>query len=165
MKAVPSVLLLLILCAASAAGCGGGEESQQTKALVRGEKSRLTKAQLVKKAQAICKRAATEQVQLASHYGKNVVVAGNLEVVTAVFVPPMAKELRRLRALNPPQADAEDVKAIVRAVGRGVEDAKIDYLDLFFKRSDPFAQADALARRYGLTACAGSSHAVIRPRG
>ena len=131
-------------------GCGGGG-------------SPLTKAQFIEQADAICKQAGAEQVALASHR-KGEVVSGNFEAVTAVFVPPMEKELRRLGALKPPGAEEGAVKAILKAIRRGVQDAKADYLDLFVKETDPFVEANELARKYGLKACAESSHQVIKPQ-
>jgi hypothetical protein len=136
----------------SIAGCGGSSES------------RPTKDQFIRQGDAICKQAAAEQKRLAA-LRKGEVVSGNFEAVTAVFVPPMERELRRLRTLGPPQADEKKVRAILKATRRGIEDAKADYLDLFVKETDPFAEANVLARRYGLAACAESSHAVIQPQG
>lgn len=135
----------------SVSGCGGGE-------------SQLTKAQFIQQGAAICRQAAAEQAELASHH-KGEVVSGNFEAVTAVFVPPMEKELRKLEALQPPEADEGKVRAILKGIRSGVQDAKADYLDLFVKETDPFVRANALARKYGLEACAESSHAVIKPQG
>ena len=84
--------------------------------------------------------------------------------MTAVFVAPMEKELRRLRALNPPQADKKKIREILIGTEIGIKDARGDYLDIFYKETDPFRRADELAGRYGFNACAESSHAVIKPR-
>jgi hypothetical protein len=127
--------------------------------------SRLTKAQFIQHADAICRRAAAAQAEIASRYKKGEVAPDNFEAVTAVFVPPMEKEVRKLSALHPPQADEETVRAILEGFESGVEDAKVDYLDLFLKEADPFAKANDLARTYGFRACAESSHAVIKPQG
>lgn len=143
--------MLLGLVAFVPMGCGSGE-------------SELTRAQFIREADAICKRAGNEQVKLAAQR-KGEVVAGNFEAVTAVFVPPMEKQLRKLRALRPPRADERQVRAILQAIESGVKDAKLDYLDLFLKQTNPFVKASALARTYGLEACAESPYAVIKPRG
>jgi hypothetical protein len=141
--------LVALLCAC---GCGGGE-------------SHLTRAQFARQANAICRQAAADQAKLAGRYEKSQIAPGQYGPVTEVFVPPMAKELRRLRALDSPPADEARIRAILRAIESGVKDAKFDYLDLFVKETDPFAQANKLARKYGLEACAESSHAVIKPQG
>lgn len=145
---VAAVAILL----SSLIGCGGGEEQ-------------LTKAQLLKQGDAVCGQAMAEQMELAGHYKKGQVAPGEFEAVTSVFVPPMEKELRRLEALNPPQGEEKEFRAILRGIESGVEDAKADYLDLFFRETDPFAEANELARKYGFHACAKSSHAVIKPQG
>jgi hypothetical protein len=129
-----------------------------------GSESRLTKAQFIQRSDAICKQAAADQVRLAAQH-KGEVVSGNFEAVTAVFVPPMERELRRLKALSPPQGDEAKVRAILKGIESGVKDAKADYLDLFVKETDPFTEADALARKYGFKTCAESSHAVIKAQG
>jgi len=155
MRTTRALVLLVaagtIVLALAIGGCGGAE-------------SRLTKAQFINRGDAICKQAGQEQVELASHHPGEV-VSGNFAAVTAVFVPPMERELRRLKALSPPEADEGRVRALLGKIEAGVEGAKADYLDLFVEETDPFAQADALARRYGLVACAESSHAVIEPQG
>ncbi len=151
----PIVSLLAVLGVAwlsALIGCGGSEEQ-------------LTKAQFLERGDAICRQAGAEQVELAGHYKKGQVAPGEYEAVTAVFVPPMEKELRRLRALNPPQDDEKEVGAILEGIESGVKDAKLDYLDLFVRETDPFAEANELARKYGLQACAESSYAVIKPQG
>ena len=118
------------------AGCGGGE-------------SELTKAQLIRQGDAICEQAGVEQAKLASEH-KGEVVSGNFEAVTAVFVPPMEKELRRLEALSAaPAALTKEIGAILRAIESGTEDAKADYLDLFVKETDPFTLSERLGAEYG----------------
>jgi hypothetical protein len=149
-KILAPLAIIVILLAAP--GCGS-------------EESALTKPQFIQQGDAVCRRAAAEQARLASHYKKGEVAAGNFEVVTTVFVPPMSRELRRLKALSPPQADAARIRRILKALESGLEDAKTDYLDLFVKETDPFAKANELAQRYGLNACAKSSQAVIKPQG
>jgi hypothetical protein len=148
-KILAPLAITVLLLAAPA--CDGGENE-------------LTTAQFIQQGDAICTQAAAEQARLVSHYKKGEVAAGNLEAVTAVFVPPMSRELRRLKALSPPPADAARIRGILTAIESGLEDVKADYLDLFVKETDPFAEANELAQRYGLNACARSSHAVIRPQ-
>lgn len=143
-------LMALLLVAIGAAGCGG-------------EEHHLTKAQFLKRGNAICVQAKAEQVKLAKGHEK--VLLGNPQVsdVLPIFLPPMQKELRRLEALDPPQGDQERVQAILDGIEWGVKDAKSDFLDLYVKRADPFVRSDEKARKYGLDACAVSSHAVIKP--
>jgi|SRR5690348_8837066 len=148
MKILSGLALLITLVALS--GCGS-DESQ-------------AKARFVDRGDAICRKAMTEQARLVSHL-KVKVLPENFETVEAVFLPPMKEELRRLQALHPPPGEGDQVRAILRAIESGLEDARVDGLDLFLRQTDPFARANALARKFGFVACAESSHAVLKPRG
>jgi len=153
-KRLATFLLAAFTAAASLSsltGCGGGEEG-------------LTKAQFIRQGDAICKQAGAEQVALAAHYKKKEIAPGHFKAVTGIVVPPMEKELRRLRALSPPQGDEKKVRAILEEIESGVHDVQHDYLDVFYEENDPFAEANELARKYGFHACAESSHAVIKPQ-
>jgi len=141
---------LMVAALSSLTGCGGGEEGP-------------TKAQFIRQGDAICRQAAAEQVKLASHYKKKEIAPGHYKATTSVVVPPMEKELRRLKGLSPPQDDEKKVRAILEGIESGVHDAQHDYLDVFYEENDPFAEANELARKYGFHACDGSSHAVIKP--
>jgi hypothetical protein len=143
--------LAVVALLASLTGCGGGEEG-------------LTKAQFIRQGDAICRQAEAEQVELAAHYKKKEIAPGHFEPVTSVIVPPMEKELRRLKGLSPPQDDETKVRAILEGIESGVFDAQHDYLDVFYEGNDPFAEANELARKFGFHACAESSHAVIKPQ-
>lgn len=83
--------------------------------------------------------------------------------VLPVFLPPMQKELRRLKALDPPGGDEAKIQVMIEKFEWGLKDAKSDFLDLYVKKADPFRRGNKLAQEYGLDACAGSSHAVIKP--
>jgi hypothetical protein len=78
--------------------------------------------------------------------------------------PALEKELRKLRALEPPRGDEAKIRRILEQMQKGIGDAKYDPIDLVYTWSNPFSGARGLAKRYGLTVCAFSSQAVIRPR-
>jgi len=162
MKGILSAGLLSTLAGLVAtlaiAGCGGGEAHQA------GGEAPQTKAEFLVSGNAICRRAAAEQVQLAGRYDPKRIPRPDSKAVMAVVVPPMEKEVRRLEALNPPQGGKGRILTILNAIESGLYDVRADYVDLFFKENDPFKEADRLALRFGLDACAESSHAVIKPR-
>lgn len=81
----------------------------------------------------------------------------------AFFVPPLKKEVRRLEALEPPQGTKGEILMVLNAIESGLYDVKVDYVDLYFKETDPFREANRLALKSGLDACAETSHAVIKP--
>jgi hypothetical protein len=148
----PLLALVTLLVAVGAPGCGGGDSGPH-----------LTKAQFLKRGNAICAQAKAEQVRRAHGHEKALVNSPQVNDVLPVFLPPMQKELRRLEALNPPQGDEKKIQEMLKWIAWGVKDANSDFLDLYAKRSDPFVRANKEAREYGLDVCAGSSHAVIKP--
>lgn len=143
-------LVALLTVAVGAPGCGD-------------DGPHLTKAQFLKQGNAICAQAEADQVRLANGHEKALAEHVEVTPVLAVFVPPMEKELRRLKALDPPQGDEEEIRAILAAIGWGINETKSDFLDLYVKAKDPFRRAAKLASEYGLEVCAGSSYAVIKP--
>lgn len=146
-------LTVLVLVVLGVAGCGGGE-------------ARLTRAQFLREGNAICARAAAEEVKLATRFRKEEPAVEERPdfLVAPAVVPPLEGELRRLEALDPPRADEKNLLKIFRGMEKGIEDAKEDPIDLLVEETDPFARANQLAMRYGLHACAHSSRAVVRPQ-
>lgn len=182
-----SLLLVLVVLTVSLIcvnGCGkSGEsslaetQSETSPAETRGksppreprspaEKARHTKEKVrfIKQGNAICKRADAEQHRLASRYRKKGPVAYKWELADPVIVPAMEKELRELKALNPPEGDEAEIQRILEKMEKGIKDADFDPIDLVYTWSDPFSAARHLAKRYGLTVCAFSSEAIIQPR-
>lgn len=186
MKLKPRAVLLFasVLTAVSLAclaGCGGSGETSSTKPQPPAEKPQSKtqppkrspadkaryikeKAQFVKRGNAICRRADAEQHRLAVRTLKKGPLNRKWELAAPAIVPAMEKELRELRALEPPEGDEAKVRRILKAMQKGVEDAGYDPIDLIYTWSDPFSGARALAKRYGLTVCAYSSQTVIQPR-
>ncbi|HET9677512.1 MAG TPA: hypothetical protein VFP21_08430 [Solirubrobacterales bacterium] len=151
--------IAMIVSLAFLAGCGRSGETSSAKPQFSAEKARF-----LRRGNAICKRADAEQRMLVTRYLNKGPVAQRWELVLPAVVPPMEKELRELRALSPPGEDEAKMRRILEEMGKGVEDAKNDPLDLMYTDSDPFLTARQLAKRYGLTVCAFSSEVVIRPR-
>ena len=153
-KLAAEQVLSVIALTVALTGCGGGE-------------ARLTRAQFLKRGNAICAQAQAEEVKLAAQYRRQqraLVEEQPYVVVPPAIVPPLERQLRRLRAMNPPEADQKKLRAIFKGIAAGIEDVTYDPLDLFYRESDPFEVPDTLAREYGLDVCARSSHRVIRFR-
>ena len=175
MKTKSHTLLLLasMVMAASLAclaGCGGAGETSATKPRSSAEEARSLRrlpaetVRFLERGNAICRRADAEQRMLARRYLAKGSVAQRWELVPPAVTPAMAKELQELKDLTPPKGDEAKTRRILKAMQKGVEDAKDDPLDLIYTESDPFREMRALAKRYGLTVCAFSSHVVIQPR-
>jgi len=167
----------MIVSLACLTGCGSSGETSSAETRSPAEKVRAPeekalppkpspaeKARFLKRANAICRRADAEQHRLATRYLKRGPVAVKWELIDPAVVPAMEKELRELRALNPPGGDEAEIRRILVEMEKGIKDADYDPIDLVYTWSDPFTAMRGLARRYGLTVCALSSQAVIQPR-
>lgn len=175
LKLVASITATALL--ACIAGCGEQDETSSAASHSPGKKvgaqrekarppkpSPAEKARFLKRANTICRSADAEQHRLVTRYLKKGPVAFKWELAQPAVVPAMEKELRELRALDPPEGDEAKVRRIIKEMEKGVADARYDPIDLIYTWSDPFSVARHLAKAYGLTVCAFSSQAVIEPR-
>jgi hypothetical protein len=139
------MLIAILTVGLVAAGCGGGDGN-------------LTKAQFIKQADAICKKA-HDQFEKAF----NQTFSANQQPSKAqlskfaenTLVPGVQGQIDEIRDLNPPSADQDQVDAIIDAVQRGVNKIKADPTSLAPDvRGDPLGKGHRLAREYGMKECA-----------
>jgi hypothetical protein len=151
-KRVIALLAALAALALIVAGCGSGGGSTEGT-------SSLTKAEFVKKGNAICAKGneeiekGFEEFRKEQGFSKNEKPSNAVleEAVETVLVPRIGKEIENIRALGPPDEEAEAVlDAAEEALEKGEENPK-----LFLKEEStgPFAKANKLSREYGLTKC------------
>jgi hypothetical protein len=151
-KRFVALLAALAALALIVAGCGGGSDGTETT-------SSLTKAEFVKKGNAICADVNEEIEEGFEEFGKEHGLsktkapskAVQEEAVEAVLIPRISKEIASIRALGPPDEEAEAVvDAAEEALEKGEEDPTV-----FLKpeSAGPFAKVNKLARGYGLTKC------------
>ncbi|HET8564898.1 MAG TPA: hypothetical protein VFL77_00315 [Solirubrobacterales bacterium] len=151
-KRLFALLGALVALAIIVAGCGGGSDSTEST-------SSLTKAEFVKKGNAICAKGNEEIEKGFEKFGKEHGFSKEKEpskaeleeAVETVVIPSVSNEVESIRALGPPDEEAEAVlDAAEGALEKGEEDPK-----LFLKEESagPFAKANKLAREYGLTKC------------
>jgi malonyl CoA-acyl carrier protein transacylase len=145
-----AILMGVLAVAAIAAGCGGGDSSAES----------LTKAEFVKKANAICARLSGEsQAELLAYINKNVKGSGNKaltkgqeeELVESLVVPSVNKQIEELDALGAPEGDEEQIDAFIEELESTVEEAEEETVG--FTEERPFAEAEKLAREYGISEC------------
>jgi hypothetical protein len=151
-KRFVALLAALAAFALIVAGCGGGGSSTEST-------SSLTKAEFVKKGNAICTKGNEEIEEGFEKFGKEHGFSKNKqpsqaeleEAVETVVIPRISKEIEGIRALGPPDEEAEAVvDAAEEALEKGEEDPKS-----FLKEESagPFAKVNKLSREYGLTVC------------
>ncbi len=152
----PKRVLIVLLAGAlggtfAVSGCGGGEASDAN------DKT-PTKKEFVKKASAACEKAKGEEIAALRNYldqepngnEKKYVERAGQEIA----IPFLDGEAEELAAFDPPAGDENEIDAIVAAIEAGVEKAEEAPLDLEKPPgSNPLAEAEKLARAYGLKVC------------
>jgi len=151
--------LLAVAALFAIAACGGESSSDSSDANegTNASAPALTKAALIKKADAICR--ATDEVQRKAfnvYSKKHEVVLGDTpkmrRAMTTVLLPPVEVELEEIAALGAPAVDAE-----FAAVMSGWENALRESLRnpslLLGAGVGPFTKPDELAGKYGFKDC------------
>jgi len=138
------------------AACGSSNSTSTTAA--------LTKAEFVKKGNAICTKG-NQQINKAAHqtFSKKKYPNGpppksvQTKFVTDTVIPSVQSQIDGIKALGAPAGDEAQVTAIVDAAQSALDKAKADPTVMLQNnpKNDPFAKADQLAKSYGLTACGG----------
>jgi hypothetical protein len=141
-----------------AAGCGSSsdDDSGTTDATVS-----VTKEQLIKQGDTICKQGNEEIEEGFARFMKdNNVPQGKepsdeqgVEIVETVIVPNLETQSELIRGIGIPEGDEEQVEAMLDSLDEGIETAENDPEALFKEDTDPFADANAKAQEYGFTEC------------
>jgi hypothetical protein len=135
-----------LLCAAILAGCGGSGDDP------------LTKAEFVKRADAICARGErTKDTALEAFFREHqqqLQKSDEEDLVTEVALPPIQTMTGELADLSPPADEKETTGAIVGGYEAAVREIERDPAIVISSTASPFAKANKLAARYGLKTCA-----------
>lgn len=129
------------------AGCGGDDET-----------SSLTKAEFTKQANAGCKEHDQERNELFKEVTNEldpseVTRADQEMLITDVLLPPYEKDIENLKSLSAPAGDEQRVEELIEAMEKAVEKVEAKPL-VALRNSNQFAEANALAVKYGLDDCA-----------
>ncbi len=151
----PFIALLAALAAISmiVAGCGGGDSTDST--------SSLTKAAFIKQGNAICAEGNKEIEEGFEEFAEENNLPKNkrpskaqlTEVVEEVVLPAVEDQVESIRDLGLPSESSKEADEVVKAAEAGVEKAEEDPSSLASEKGDPFAEANKLARKFGLTTC------------
>ncbi|MGN6256121.1 MAG: hypothetical protein ACTHN3_00015 [Solirubrobacterales bacterium] len=154
-KRVIALLAALAALAMIVAGCGGGSESSEST-------SSLTKAEFVKKGNAICAKGSKEINEGFEKFVKENGLsktkappkAVQEEAVETVLIPRIRKEIEDIRALGTPAEEGAEAEAVLDAAEEALEKGEEDPIQFLKEESaGPFAKANKLAREFGLTKC------------
>ncbi len=145
MKKPLAVLVpLVVLFSVFAIGCGSSDDSSD---------SAPTKAEYITQADAICKESGDElQATIKSTFGNE--QPTDAEIVSFTedeIIPSLEGQLDDLRALTPPESDADSPDDIYNALEDSINTLKDDPAQS--TSSDAFKEANDLANAYGMTEC------------
>jgi uncharacterized protein with LGFP repeats len=114
-----------------------------------------TKSQLIKRADAICRKGAIEKERgFTAAVEEGALRAsrrGAEQTVRDVILSPYAKTVSQLAALNPPAKDEADIERIIQAFETALREAEANPAEVI--TSNPFAKANEAAVAYGLEYC------------
>ncbi|MGN6275394.1 MAG: hypothetical protein ACTHNP_05605 [Solirubrobacterales bacterium] len=140
------------------AGCGSGSSgtTETTEAT-----SGLTKAEFVKKGNAICAKTEKEVAEGVAKFTdehnfsktKPPTATQIAELAEEVLVPKVRRQIDEIRALGIPSGDAEEVEAIFAASEEALKETEEDPSVFGRGGVGPFVKANRLSREYGLTVC------------
>ena len=164
-KRGPIVLLAGVLAVALIlVGCGGGS-SDSTSASSDSSTSALSKAEFIKKADAICKAGGKRTQEEFAAYIEEKKLSGKKEPTEAQYaevsdeiqVPALKRQAEEIRALGAPAGDEDQITELVDAVDEGIENVEAADPQKALESASPmFAEADKLAVAYGLKVCGNS---------
>jgi hypothetical protein len=134
---------LAVAAALVAAGCGGGGSDSST--------SSLTKTEWIAKADSICQQS-NQAINQAAHqqFGNQRPTAPEVQqFVTQTVLPETQGQVDKLKALEAPSGDEDQVNKILGEVQADLDKSKsTGVVD-----NSTFADANALAKQYGLKVC------------
>jgi hypothetical protein len=141
----PLAIATAVMTGLFAAGCGGGSDDDS-----------LTKAEFIKQADAICKKAHDgfdKAFNQAFPDGQPTQAQLN-KFATSTLVPGVQGEIDDVSELEPPAADQDQVDAILEAEQTGVDKVKANPAILSPSvKEDPLAKGQQLAKDYGMKEC------------
>jgi hypothetical protein len=147
------------------AGCGSGGSSgtaaSGTASASDGGNaadSAPSKAQFIKEADEICKKADKEQETvlnafLKTNSNREPSVKEQETLIKTGGLPLIQDEAEKLGKLPAPSGDEDEVAAIVEGIEKAVSEAEEDVSSVLKKSFGPFAGVSKLAREYGFKTC------------
>ena len=123
------------------------------------EQTSASKQAFIKEADKVCEKADKRELAGLESFSKEHKKSGSAkaweeQLAAAVGPPALQQEAEELGELEPPEGDEEQVEAIVAAIEAGVEDGEANPGNLILPAGEnSFAEAEKLAREYGMKVC------------
>ncbi|MGH2924771.1 MAG: hypothetical protein ACRDK1_02235 [Solirubrobacterales bacterium] len=163
---------LALVIGAVGAGCGGSDSTSTStgasgaSGATGAQGAPLTKQAFLAKGNAICKKGNQTLNQDSNKYfnslglskGQQPTSAQIADYVNQTAAPNIQAQITAIEALPAPTADEAQVTAITDAAQQALDKVKADPSLLVQNgNSDPFKSVNDLAKKYGLTECAGGN--------
>jgi hypothetical protein len=161
-KGLLALLASVVAIALVVAGCGSSSDTTGSTESSESSESSLTKAEFVKKGNAICAAGNKEIEEAFEGFVKEEGIeeksppseAQSKKAAETILIPTISQELEGIRNLGTPEGDEGEVDEILTAAEEGLETGEEDPVALIEEEGDdPFEKADELANEYGLTVC------------
>jgi ABC-type Zn uptake system ZnuABC Zn-binding protein ZnuA len=154
-RVIGGILVAAVLLAgALLAGCGSSSStSSSSSASTASSAPKLTKAEFVAKANAICAKGNTVGEAAAAKLGKTPSQAQIIAYVKSTEVPAIQGQITGILALGAPSGEEATIKHIMALAQADLNRVKANP-NLFTSNVNVFADFSKLAHPYGLTACA-----------
>jgi len=136
-------------------GCGSSSNSSSS-ATGAGRATGITKADFVKRANAICVKGNAESKAAAARLGANPSEGQIVTFVRSVEVPAVQAQIDAIRALGAPAGDAVKIAEMLKLAEHAVKEVRIQPT-VISSGVDVFAGFAHIAHPYGLTSCAPKS--------
>ncbi len=148
----------IVATAAIFAGCGSSDDDSSDTVDVS---VTVTKAQLIKQGDAICKQGNEEiEAGFEKYAEENNIPDGKepsdeqgVEIVETVIVPNLKTQSELIRGVGTPEGDEEQVGEMLDSLDAAIEEAEDDPESLFNEDTDPFGDANEKAQEYGFSEC------------
>jgi hypothetical protein len=159
-------LLVVALLSLVVYGCGSDSDSSTSAGFTTPSKAAeggatITKAELIKKGDAICRKTDQRQSRGLKAYAKKhpqweKTTSGQEKAIAKAGLPPIGVEAEELENLGVPERESATVNAIFTALERALDEAEKDSGSLFSQKENPFDEVDQLAGDYGFKACSNA---------
>lgn len=142
--------------AALAAGCGG-DDSDAEGADTTVTTSSLSKAQFVKKAEALCLQEEKRLYARLKAYGNKNPAEGGVsegpEAVRKILLPPIQRQIDELRELGAPRGEEKQLETYLDALQEAVDTIDEKGLSSSDELGRAYKRPNELVRKYGLKEC------------
>lgn len=147
-RQISATFFSLLIALLVATGCGGDESS-------------LTKAEFIKQADVICRKADEKKVTDTEEYILKIGVSPTQPMTLAqqefqtkeVLLPPIRSAIRQLSELGAPDGDEEKIDRLVENLETASDETAERSEKTNLKYRDPYAKAAKEAREYGFKTC------------